>query len=438
MELKPGYKQSDLGVIPEDWEARRLRDVISALLAGVSVNSTAEDVGQGVPSILKTSCVESGTFVPDEAKAIAPKDRKRATLNPRRGSILISRMNTIDLVGECGFVDQDYPQHFIPDRLWMTQFHSSSSVSSRWLAYLLSSAAYRRKLQLIASGTSGSMKNIAKSSLLALQIVYPPPAEQHAITNALSDVDALITKLDQLIAKKRDIKRGAMQQLLTGKTRLPGFSGEWEVKRLGDITSLIRGGVYGEERPRPSLVAARVATTAHIEMDDTWNDKEMGIRYFSREQIQHYSPIEGDLVVVKSSGSAASIQSGKIGYVSREEAGQFVFSNFLMLLRPLKGVPRFFYFYLSSHNVKKLIPSLVEASTYPNIRIPEYLEIEIPVPPEAEQTAIANVFSDMDAELADLEARRDKTYAIKQGMMQELLTGRIRLPVNPEPSEAVT
>jgi type I restriction enzyme S subunit len=104
-----------------------------------------------------------------------------------------------------------------------------------------------------------------------------------------------------------------------------------------------------------------------------------------------------------------------------------LFSNFLMLLRPITVAPRFLYSYLCSHNVKKLLPTLVEASTYPNIRIPEYLGLEIPIPPFPEQTAIAGVLSDMDVELAALEQRRDKTRALKQGMMQELLTGRTRL-----------
>jgi type I restriction enzyme S subunit len=170
-----------------------------------------------------------------------------------------------------------------------------------------------------------------------------------------------------------------------------------------------------------------VATTSHIEMDDTWNNKEMPVRYFTAEKLRDYATEEGDLIVVKSSGSAASIQSGKLGLIDSERAGKFVFSNFLMLLRPIGVLPRFLYFYLCSHNVKKLLPTLVEASTYPNIRLGDYLDVEIPVPLPDEQTAIAEVLTEMDAELAALERRREKTRALKQAMMQELLTGRTRL-----------
>lgn len=277
------------------------------------------------------------------------------------------------------------------------------------------------------SGKSG-VPGVNRNDLHAETIMLPPKiTEQRAIAAALSDVDAMLGALDQLIAKKRGLKQAAMQKLLTGQTRLPGFHGEWKLKLLGEVTTLIPGGVYGEEKPLDSLIPSRVATTAHIEMNDTWNNKEMNVRFFSREQVDRYSPIEGDLIVVKSSGSAASIQSGKIGFVDENQVGQFVFSNFLMLLRPAGILPKFLYFYLCSNNVKKLLPTLVEASTYPNIRIPEYLALEIPFPPSKEQNAIAAVLMDMDAELAALEQRRNKTHTLKQAMMQELLTGRIRL-----------
>ena len=175
------------------------------------------------------------------------------------------------------------------------------------------------------------------------------------------------------------------------------------------------------------LIGMPVATTAHIDLNDRWNEKQMNIRYFTEQQIEHYSPIEGDLIVVKSSGSAASIQSGKVGYVSADKVRSFIFSNFLMLLRATGCNAQFLFFQLTSGRIKQMLPQLVEASTYPNLRINDYLEVQIPLPPEEEQLAIVNVLSDMDAEIVALEKRRDKTRAIKQGMMQQLLTGRVRL-----------
>ena len=209
--------------------------------------------------------------------------------------------------------------------------------------------------------------------------------EQGAIAEALSDVDGLIGALDALIAKKRAIKQAAMQQLLTGKTRLPGFSGEWETKQTGELIHLIPSGIYGLEKQTGQLIGMPVATTAHIDLNNRWNEKQMNIRYFTEGQVEHYSPLEGDLIVVKSSGSAASIQSGKVGYVSANKVRSFIFSNFLMLLRPTGCNAQFLFFQLTSGRIKQMLPQLVEASTYPNLRLNDYLEVQIPLPPEEEQ-----------------------------------------------------
>jgi type I restriction enzyme S subunit len=204
------------------WEVRPLGAEITALDAGVSVNSTdnAADSDPGAPSILKTSCVDRGVFTPTECKRIAPKDVCRAKLNPRSDSILVSRMNTIDLVGECGYVDANYPDLFVPDRLWLTRFRRGSDISAKWLTYILSSEHYRALLKAAATGTSGSMKNIAKGALLSLEVIFPQGPEQTAIATILSDMDAEIAALEAKLTKALQIKQGMMQELLTGRIRL--------------------------------------------------------------------------------------------------------------------------------------------------------------------------------------------------------------------------
>jgi restriction endonuclease S subunit len=204
------------------WEERPLATEVLALDAGVSVTSI--DVGGSVhaagPAILKTSAVDNGAFLPHECKLISPKDAGRARLSPRADSILISRMNTIQLVGECGYVDADYPELFVPDRLWMTRFRPDSAASAKWLSYVFSGTNYREMLRSIATGTSGSMKNISQSVLLALPIAFPPPDEQCAIAAVLSDMDAELAALEARRHKTRALKQAMMQELLTGKTRL--------------------------------------------------------------------------------------------------------------------------------------------------------------------------------------------------------------------------
>ena len=202
----------------------------------------------------------------------------------------------------------------------------------------------------------------------------------------------------------------------------------WEIQPLRNLVDVIPSGIYGAEVSGGTLLPMPVATTAHIDEDDSWNDKEMTVRFFTEAQIARYAPEEGDLVVVKSSGSAASIQSGKIAFVSRGKAGSFMFSNFLMLLRPTGCDERFLFYQLTSGRVKRMLPQLVEASTYPNLRLNDYLEIEVPLPSEEEQRAIAAALSNMDELLGALEALIAKKRAIKQAAVQQLLTGKTRLP----------
>lgn len=204
------------------WTVDVLGSVIAALEAGVSVNSVDEDSGEygHDECILKTSAVSGGQFLEHECKKIAPQDIRRARLNPRRNTIIISRMNTPDLVGECGHVEQDYPLLFMPDRLWMTRFAPGNRVNVRWLAYVLSSSEYKERIKSTATGTSGSMKNLSKAALLSLPVSFPKTTEQADIAAVLSDMDAEIAALEAKLAKERQIKQGMMQNLLTGKIRL--------------------------------------------------------------------------------------------------------------------------------------------------------------------------------------------------------------------------
>ncbi|MDT8397453.1 MAG: restriction endonuclease subunit S [Pseudomonadales bacterium] len=416
-----GYKRTEVGVIPEDWILAPLSSAVASLHAGVSVNSTIADSGSygSVPAILKTSCVQSGNFLPHEAKNIAPSDRHRAALNPRRDTIIISRMNTIDLVGECGFVDRDYPDLFVPDRLWMTLLHPSSSVSPRWLAYVLSSADYRKQLQSIATGTSGSMKNIAKASLLALQLAYPPPPEQRAIVVALSDVDGMIGALEKLIAKKRAIKQAAMQQLLTGKTRLPGFSAPWATKRLGEI-AMIRNQKVMPSNVDPDTPCVELE---HIGQGDGRLLEHSTARHSTSSK---YRFSTGDVLFGR-------LRSYLRKYWLADRDGICTTEIWPLMVDPRQADSGFL---LGIVQTDRFIESAsISYGTHmPRADWGVMRNFEVQLPDVNEQTAIATVLSDMDAEIAALERRRDKTRAIKQGMMQQLLTGRIRLV---KPSVAV-
>ncbi len=202
------------------WTQGVLGDVVKSLDAGVSVNSTDAVPEDGVPGVLKTSALVGGTFIPSEVKVIEARDIPRARTSPKADTVLVSRMNTPMLVGEVAYVHRDFDSIFLPDRIWMARFNSSKHVSVRWVALLLSSRIYRDLLRDVATGTSGSMKNISKAALLSLPILFPNPEEQTAIATVLSDMDTDIEALEARLAKTRAIKQGMMQELLTGRTRL--------------------------------------------------------------------------------------------------------------------------------------------------------------------------------------------------------------------------
>ena len=205
-----------------EWVVRPLASVVADLEAGVSVNSIeiTDPFSTAEPCILKTSAIFDGNFNPAECKLIDHRDTSRARLSPRRDSIIISRMNTPNLVGEVGYVAEDFPSLYLPDRLWMTRFVNGADVSVRWLSYVLSSPLNKESIKGLATGTSGSMKNISKSAFLSLHIAFPSESEQTAIANILSDMDTEIAALQSQLAKARQIKQGMMQELLTGRIRL--------------------------------------------------------------------------------------------------------------------------------------------------------------------------------------------------------------------------
>lgn len=216
-----GVKQTELGAIPEDWEVRRIGHFIGDLSAGVSVNSSTDEGFMSPKSVLKTSCIYDGEFYPEESKPIVNADLNRAVLSPKKNTIIISRMNTPNLVGEVGYVSRDYNNLFLPDRLWAAKYKKVETFSQRWLAYVMSFGLTSKLIKESATGTSGSMKNISKGSLLSVPLISPDTKEEQiAIANTITAIDTDIQTLKRRLAKTKALKQGMMQELLTGKTRL--------------------------------------------------------------------------------------------------------------------------------------------------------------------------------------------------------------------------
>lgn len=267
-------------------------------------------------------------------------------------------------------------------------------------------------LKEIESATSSTtVKHLSHGDIEGVCRPLPPESEQLAIASALSDTDALLDGLDRLIAKKRDLKQAVMQQLLTGRIRLPGFFGEWEVKRLGDICDLSIG------RTPPRLDQACWGR-GHVWLSIA--DLKSKVVTQSNEQITELAASTMTPVPKGTLLMSFKLSIGRLAF-----AGCDLFTNeAICSFHNLKASAEYMYYALSRTDLSSYGKQAVKGYTLNK----ESLKlVEVRLPPEMEQTAIAAVLSDMDAEIAALEARRDKTLALKQAMMKELLTGRTRL-----------
>ena len=261
------------------------------------------------------------------------------------------------------------------------------------------------------------MASLNTKILMGVSAIIPPTkAEQEAIAGALSDTDALIESLEQLITKKRHIKQGAMQELLTGRKRLPGFCGEWEMKRLGDvIEKFVGGGTPSRSSPQYWGDEIPWVTVKDFTTFDPWNSQEMITRLGLKHSASHLIP-KGILI------TSTRMALGKAVVYKVDVA----INQDLKALSPKPILAtRYLYFWFQYHG--QSIDELGSGSTVKGISLPDLRKIQFQLPSCPEQTAIASILSDMDAEIAALETKLNKTRSIKQGMMHELLTGKTRL-----------
>jgi type I restriction enzyme S subunit len=213
-----------LSEVPNHWKSGRLKDIISALESGVSVNAANLSAQSDESGILKTSCVSICGFNPNENKTILEEEIVRAKCNPRKGNIIISRMNTPELVGASGFIDKDYPNLFLPDRLWQTVFYRHAKINSKWLSYLLIVTRFREVVSFSATGSSPSMKNLSQEKFLKIAIPLPSISEQKEIANYLdtktAQIDQIIQTINTQIEKLKELRKTLINDVVTGKIKV--------------------------------------------------------------------------------------------------------------------------------------------------------------------------------------------------------------------------
>lgn len=413
-----GYKHSEIGVIPSDWSVYSIGELFDYMRTASNSRTDLSDTGT-VSYVhygdIHTQFDHFIDFDRDEVPRLVDNKQTTAT-RLRDGDLIVADASEDDTgvgksveVRNLGVIEAISGLHTFLLRA------KDERIQHGYRGYILEKAPVKIQLRKLATGLK--VFGISKQSLRDVRIPVPLPIEQRAIAEALSDVTELLDALETLIAKKQGIKQAAMQQLLTGKTRLPGFNGKWKRKKLGEIIS-----VRNQKIP-PSRVAP---DTLCVELD-------------------HIGSGDGRLMTYQNATSSTSTKS-------RFFAGDVLFGRLRSYLRkfwhadrdgictteiwPLVGNLEQLesgFLHLMVQTNRFIEAAGISYGTHmPRADWSVMQNFEIRLPSIAEQRAIAAILSDMDAEIASLERRRDKTRTLKQGIMQQLLAGRVRLVKDPK------
>lgn len=396
--IPAGYKQTEVGVIPEEWVIATLPQVTEVIDGdrGHNYPSASDFNSYGYCLFLNASNVTSKGFQFAECMFISmDKDKKLSKGKLNRNDIVLTTRGS---VGNFAYFDEKVPFSELRINSGMVIIRCTSKLlNSQFLYKICQSNILGRQIERLSFGSA--QPQLTVKGIATLQFPLPPLAEQKRIAQVLGDVDALIQKLEALIAKKRDIKQASMQELLTGKRRLPGFSGAWETKRLGEVCRITTGKKdVNEGNPSgqyPFFTCAR---------EHTFSD---------------FYSFDCDAILVAGNGEVGNLNyyNGKFEVYQRTyvlttftESTMYIWHQLNAFLAPRLGIGK----------IGSSIPYIKKSDlTFFNFKLPELIE----------QTAIAQVLSDMDAELEKLENRLTKTRDLKAGLMGELLTGRMRLRV---------
>ena len=386
-------------MIPKDWVCSRLGDLTTRIGSGITPKGGSRVyVTTGRPFLRSQNVGWGSLHLHDLAFITDETHSSFAASEIKEGDVLLNITGAS--IGRSAVADSSVARGNVNQHVCEIR-PDPDKLDPRFLNCYLLSAAGQRQIENFQAG--GNRQGLNYSQIRSFLILRPSITEQRAIAATLNDMDTLIKGLDRLIAKKRDLRLAVMQQLLTSQSRLPGFGGDWVVKRLGDVLTICHGksqrDVIVADGLYPVLASGGQIGTASRPLYDK-----------------------------------ASVLIGRKGTIDRPQ----------YMATPFWTVDTLFYSVMKKDNCAKFFyyrfcliqwMQFNEASGVPslNARTIENIEVACPEPPE--QAAIASVLSDIDAEIAALEVRRDKTRDLKQAMMQDLLTGKTRL-VKPDVAHA--
>lgn len=385
MVVPKGYKQTEVGVIPEDWE------VISIFDTGTILNGLTYSPNNIKPYgllVLRSSNVQNSRLAFDDNVYVDCKVSQEKYV--RENDLLICvRNGSRALIGKCAKIDKNYNATF---GAFMSLIRSAMG---EYLFQVFQSNIIQEQIDKNCSAT---INQITKNDFKHFFIPLPSLPEKKVIATALSDVDSLITSLEKLIDKKRNIKQGTMQELLTGKKRLDGFCGEFVEKTIGDICNVKKGSMITENHIQKGYVPVIAGGKQPAYYHNKSNRKS-------------------NTITISASGASA-------GYVAFYKQPIFASDCSTIEGSNIINIKFIYYSLLLKQNELTFMQT---GGAQPHINPNQIKSISIYFTGLEEQTAIANILSDIDNEIEALEKKLSKYKQIKQGMMQQLLTGKIRL-----------
>jgi type I restriction enzyme S subunit len=456
IEIPNGYKLTELGLIPKDWETKKLSEISTIVRGGSprpagdpkyfngnyipwltvidewkkncigeifqflsTANNPRSDLSEhGDIGYLHYGDIHGGTspFLDCSKKAMPYIELQKIKNLPflEEGDLVIA-----DASEDYEGIGKSVEMLNINNKKIVAGLHTfllrgnKSIVADGFKGYIQFIPSLRTDIVRLATGIS--VYGISKNNLRGVEVKLPPIHEQKAIAAVLSDIDSLITSLKQLIAKKRDIKQAAMEQLLTGKQRLPGFTGDWDKKRLGDIAFCYSGGTP----PTSNL--------NYYNGDIPWiTSGDLNQRYIKKVKgrITELGLNNSSAQLVKKDSLLIALYGATAGVTAITKIDAAINQAILAVIPKNDHV--YFLFHYFELRKNWLINTYTQGGQ-PNLSGDIVKGIEFYIPAIKEQIAVAKILSDMDDEISSLEQQLDKTQNLKQGMMQELLTGRIRL-----------
>jgi type I restriction enzyme S subunit len=416
MELKQGYKQTDLGVIPDDWDITFLNKIsVITRLAGYEYSSLWQETLNGEIIALRGFNIGENRIIEKDFVRISNSlsmRLKRSRLY--KDDVIYPCVGTI---GNAAVIKENDKYHIQQNIAKITP--SKGKVNSEYLAYYLMSYLGLNEITKF-NGTS-SQPNILVGSLRRYSIIIPKLAEQTAIANALSDMDALISQTEKLIEKKKAIKQGAMQELLKPREG-------WVTKKLGDVGKCHRGVSYN---PEVDLYKYDENNTVRLLRSNNIQQQSIdlvGLQFVGQSRVKPNQILqENDIVICMANGSKQLV--GKAGVFSKSDHYSYTFGAFMGCFRTEQkfALPAFIALNFQTNNYRNHIDVLLSGSSINNLNPNNIESIEISLPTISDQLLISNIIGDMDKEIANKKNKLNKLKQQKQGMMQALLTGKIRL-----------